>query len=312
MCALRCPVGLERAGVTRNKLLLVGATGSLGQSIDGHLQDIWSISRISRNIDTSHGIPVDCSNEARLSAVLDELQPDAIVNTAALTDVDACELNPEIAERHNVTICQHLADWARRYGTDTRIVHISSDQVYSGRGPHTEGDASPINVYGRTKLEGERAVLKHENTVVLRTNFFGIGPAWKSGFVDWILTSLKQKRNITLFDDILFNPLFAPTLVDIISQILQADVTGVFNAGAKDGLSKAAFARQLANLFGLSADNARNGSSAGATRPAARPQDMRMNVGRIERDLGISCPRIEDELTALLRNARKLGEEFIS
>ena len=239
--------------------------------------------------------------------ILDAHTPDVIVNLAALTDVDACELDEAAARRLNVTLCKNLSDWVLTRAARVRIIHVSTDQVYSGNGPHTEESPQPVNAYARTKLAGEYEILRAPNSVVLRTNFFIAGPGVAGGLAAWLLNSFANGAEIRLFEDILFNPLYAPDLSDIVARFMQNNAAGVFNVGAADSVSKAGFARLLADRFGLSLANTRSAVSTDGNLSTPRPKDMRMDTARISKLLGKAMPTVADGVESMLRDTVALN-----
>ncbi|NKB55243.1 MAG: sugar nucleotide-binding protein [Alphaproteobacteria bacterium] len=288
-------------------VLLVGATGSLGRVLGPIIGADWSMVAVSRTSAHTSGVEADMADPDLARRVLDAHAPDIIVNLAALTDVDDCESDESFARHLNVTLCKNLADWALKRSAATRIVHISTDQVYSGPGPHMEEHPQPINVYARTKLAGECEVLRAPSSVVLRTNFFNAGPGVTRGLAAWLLNSLADGTKIRLFEDILFNPLYAPDLARIVTRFMQNDATGVFNVGATDGLSKAEFARLLADRFGLSLANAVPAISTDENLSAPRPKDMRMDTARLTKLIGKTMPTVGDGVDALRRDTVALN-----
>ena len=95
------------------------------------------------------------------------------------------------------------------------LIHISTDQVYSGNGPHLEINPNPVNVYGMTKLKGE-SIFDAMPSTVIRTNFFGKSLISKrKSFTDWLFNSVKAKESITVFNDVFFNPLSIRSLCSI-------------------------------------------------------------------------------------------------
>jgi dTDP-4-dehydrorhamnose reductase len=182
-----------------------------------------------------------------------------------------------------------------------RLIFVSTDQVYPDiAGPHAEDAVAPVNVYGQSKLAGEQAVLRHPGALVLRTNFFG--PSRREGrasLSDFVIRSLTARQNATFFSDILFSPLHMATLAALAAEMAERGMTGVFNAGCRDGASKADFAFAVARHKGLQTETSRIGSSSVMPDRAKRPKDMRMAVGRIEQALGRPMPTLDQEVAKL-------------
>jgi len=286
-------------------LLLTGASGTLGTVLAPRLAGHFTVHAIGhgRLPPWPGGCVVDLTSAAAVQALVERVRPQVVVHAAALADVDACERDPDAARRLNVDMPRHLAEAVGRTVPDCLFVHISTDQVYDGQGLHHEDRPAPCNVYARTKLDGEDGVRHLRRHLVLRTNFFLSGGG--RGFADWLIRSMEEGAAITLFEDVLFNPLYAGDLADIVVELIASGATGTFNVGADGpGMSKADFARQLAERLGLSLVNARVGRLAQVALAARRPLDMRMDVRRLSAVLGHPPPTVEDGLDRLVRERR--------
>lgn len=170
---------------------------------------------------------LDIRDRDRVLAALEELRPDVVLNTAAITDADLCELKPDLALTTNATAVGHLAEACRHTGA--LLCHISSDYVFDGRKrqPYHEGDdADPLSVYGRSKLDGERIV--GAEGLVIRT-------AWLSSTTgqNIVRTVLDQardpKRVLRFVDDQRGSPTFADDLAEKIVHLVGERWTGVFH-----------------------------------------------------------------------------------
>ena len=144
---------------------------------------------------------------------------------------------------------------ARFCSDKTKMVYISTDQVYGKADDHSEkiGNLQPVNQYGKTKLQGEQKVqeLCYDH-IIVRTNIFGwnVKPGRISS-AEWIYHSLKNKDEITLFSDYTFSPISTVCLGDMILQLVEIDFSGIINVGSTTPCSKYEFGLQLADEFGL-------------------------------------------------------------
>jgi dTDP-4-dehydrorhamnose reductase len=274
------------------RYLVLGGTGLLGPYLKSALADKGEVLVAGQK---SGDIRLNATDPKALAQCVKEVRPDIIFNCIALTDVDACERDPNLAERINAAPDSFLSDIL---SPSTRLIQVSTDQVYPDTvGPHSEGQVAPINVYGRSKLKGEVAALRHRNTLVLRVNFFGSSRTQnRKSLSDWVIGSSRDGREITLFNDTLFSPLTLSTLTRLMSAFSDSDLVGSFNLGCRDGSTKAQFARQLLTTMGLSSANAHEGPSPSMAERAPRPKDMRMDVGKIEAVTGITLPTLAEEI----------------
>ncbi len=276
--------------------LITGATGLLAPYVIGAVGALGDIIITTARAAADRSCDLSAPSETR--ALLRATAPDVVVHTAGMTDVDRCEREPAAAFAANRDTAANLAVALPPSG---RLVVISTDQVYPDTaGPHREEATGPVNVYGQSKLAGEQAALAHPRALVLRTNFFG--PSRTEGrqsLSDFVVSSLRQSKPVTFFDDVLFSPFHMATLADLVVTVADDNLAGVFNAGCRDGKSKADFAIAIARHLGLPIGSATVGSSQSQPARAPRPSDLRLDVARLEQALGRPMPTLEDEVAKL-------------
>lgn len=281
------------ADACRARVLVLGAYGYLGAVLSVVMaQAGFEVFRQGRAIDAQ--VRLDPTDKRALAAGIEEIKPACLINLVAATNVDECEADPHLAEQVNVGVVRNIAEAVADSGT--RFIQISTDQVYNGPGPHAECDVDPINVYARSKLDGEREA-EAVGALILRVNI--VGPAARPdrvSFSDWLVRQLRLERPITLFPDVLFSPLEILDLAQLITQCMNSKLSGVFNLGSRDGTSKAEFGHDLAALLKLDAGNITPGSVRDAGLKAPRPTDMRMDCSRFENATGIQLPTIAETI----------------
>lgn len=277
------------------RVLILGSRGMLGSCLSCALENSgYTVIRQSR----SSGLDVKLnllSSDDWLKCLY-EIQPDVIVNLAAAVNVDRCEAEPMWAFEGNMKPLIAFRKATVASGVRPHVVHISTDQVYNGTGPHSEDEACPSNVYALTKL-GAELLLQHYPATVLRSNFFGLSLApQRESFSDWIVRSLRSQSPILLFDDVLFSPVHMSTLCEAIRRAIAVQPLGIFNFGSSDGISKAAFGLELASRLGLITSSARIGSVNDLSLKAKRPLDMRMKMHCFEDAFKMKAPSITSEI----------------
>ena len=279
------------------RVLVTGASGMLGCTLASFLEKRGhSIIRHGRNDMTDVNCDlIHCSDTA---SMLKNVAPDCVVNLAAATNVDGCEQNPQNAYLLNIRAVENLVAGLAII-KDAFLIQISTDQVYDMFGDSDENNVRLSNVYSMSKYAGELAALRMSATV-LRTNFFGnsLHPGRKS-FSDWILENLRDGKEFTAFTDVTFSPLLMDTLSAAIDMVLRQPVSGIFNLGSNQGMSKADFAKALAQTFDLSVTSMWQGSSTDGDLLAYRPKNMCMNSSKFERTFDIKLPRLIDEIKRL-------------
>jgi dTDP-4-dehydrorhamnose reductase len=273
------------------RVLVTGASGLLGANLvlewlEDH--EVIGVSHSSRLVHPRlEARQLDLAEPGTASRLFREVRPRVVVHCAAATDVEACERDPAQAHRLNVEMAQAVARAAAEVGA--RLLHISTDGVFDGEGgPYTEDDeASPVNVYGRSKLAGETAVREaYPGALVIRTTFFGWNGKRKLNLAEWFLDRIRSGREAPGYTDITWSPLVVQDLADLLDLLSRADVAGVLHLPGQDCLSKYEFGRRLARTFGLPVDRVVPSQAAFHTpRPRRTCLDGTKARGLLRRDL---------------------------
>lgn len=277
-------------------VLVIGATGLLGSTLaptlvaSGH-------SVVTHGFSSASQEKADLSDFDQACALIARVKPDCVINLAALTNVDLCEREPQKAYLINVAIVINVARAIREQAPHCHLVQISTDQVYDGEGPHAEAKVTVTNTYAFSKIAAELAAASVPSTI-LRTTFFGRSRcAGRTSFSDWIVQALRNGSPINVFDDILFSPLDINTLSAMIERVVSIRPVGLFNLGAREGMSKAAFAFALANVLDMPTSQiTRTLSTASPALVAYRPKDMRMDSSLFEHTMGLQLPTLIDQI----------------
>ena len=277
------------------RVLVTGATGRLGPYLGRAASRLGQVVAVSRG---NESMGCDLTRPHVVQRMLRDVAPAIVIHAAGWTDVDGCEANPVLA---HLTNCSSISNIVASLTPSVRLVFISTDQVYpNDRGPHVEGTEAPVNVYGKTKLAGELAALSHPRTLVLRVNFFGpSGAADRPSISDFVTDKLSNREPVTFFEDVKFSPLHMTTLADLVLDAIDEELTGVFNVGSRDGMSKRDFAFAVARHLNLPTDTAQTGRSTDYPARARRPLDLRMDVTKFETHLGKAMPTLREEIRKL-------------
>jgi dTDP-4-dehydrorhamnose reductase len=280
----------------KSKIILLGADGLLGSSLKLFLLNKnYEIITVGRSISSDHIL--DLLNTNALTNLINQTLPTCIINLVALTNVDNCEVDVSTAMRSNGLVPGSISDAINKsQNPEIHFIHISTDQVYIGDGGHQEDRVCPVNVYGLSKLTGE-LMIKNSKSTILRTNFFGKSICKsRTSFSDWAYKSIYQLEPITLFKNILFNPLHISTICKYIDLIMERKVFGVFNLGSKNGISKAEFVLAFISGLGYKLNNVSIVDYSVNCSIAKRPLNMTTNVSKFESALQIELPNIYSEI----------------
>ncbi len=293
------------------RIWITGVTGLLGLHLAWEaLQRGWDVVGTARQRALPHApFPVlqgDLTDPAFRRRAWAWARPDAVVHTAALAQVDACEQHPELAHRVNAALPASLAREAAREGLP--FVHISTDAVFDGqKGDYTEEDPPhPVNVYGYTKVQGEQGVMEaHPQALVLRVNFFGWSLSGRRSLAEWFLNQLEAGRqDIPGFADVWFCPLLVNHLARLILLALERNLSGLYHAVASRCLSKFAFGQALARAFGYDPQRIRPVSVEEAGLAARRGHRLTLRTDKLAQALGCPLPTPEEGLRAFAHQAQ--------
>lgn len=293
-------------------LLISGASGFLGanallEAIDAGREVAGVFHETSVACEYARTMSVDLAAPGAAGDMLDAIRPDWVLNCAALADVDQCERDPDLARRINTDLPRALAAACSEAGV--RLLHISTDSVFDGRrGNYEETDLpAPVNMYSRTKLEGERAVSEElPDALIVRTNFFGVSPGERTGLADWIIRQLAARHRIAGFTDVVFTPLLANELVRTMFGMMDSGMSGLYHLGGSSRLSKHDFALLLARSLELDDKLVKPAKLADAELGAPRPRNTSLCSSLVEAALGKPMPPVESSI-ALLGKLRHSG-----
>ena len=272
----------------KHKLLITGGYGFLGTYLYHHFYKKYYVIRLGHKSGETF---CDLTKKTEIQNLIKKNIPSIIIHTAAETNVDFAEKQPEIAIKKNITATKNLIESLPQ---SSKIVYISTDQVYSeDTAPHMEEFSNPLNVYGKTKLEGEKIAMKLNKCLILRTNFFGKNKNInKFSLSDFIINKLERKQDLFLFKDVFFNPLHVSTLTESIDCLIENDINGIFNLGSKDTISKYDFGMKIAEMFNFPKNNIYKIESKFIKKRAPRNQNLYTDVAKIEKVLNRNIDEI--------------------
>ncbi|MBL7996193.1 dTDP-4-dehydrorhamnose reductase [bacterium] len=223
--------------------MLIGANGQLGQDLIRVLSHDFDITKT--DIDQC-----DITSLAQVTELFESNRHDLVINTAAWTDVPGCETNDRKAFEVNALGAKYVAQNCER--ASCKLIHISTDYVFDGQKnkPYIESDLpAPLNVYGVSKLTGERyvAAYSRKHFIVRTSGLYGIHPAVgkKSNFVETMLNLAKEKDTIKVVDDEVLTPTFTVHLAQQIKKLIPTDYYGLYHATSGGACSWYEFTKKI-------------------------------------------------------------------
>ena len=288
-----------------NKVLILGAYGYLGDFLSNFLKSQnLIVFRQGRGNNSEYVCNPNIKSD--LNNLIRKLRPNYIINLIADTSVERCEKNFVKAFEINCLIIENIIFSIKN--KDIFLIHISTDQVYSGLGPHSENEPKPINSYAITKYFSEKIALS-KKALILRTNFVGKSNSEKKSFTDWIISSYLKKEEINLFKDVFFSPVHISYLAKIIKIAMDKKYKGIFNLGSKTGISKYEFIKKLTKNLNINNPNVKVISVDEFNFKAKRPKDMTLNSSKFEEKFHINVPTIDETLELVVKDYKKFKSD---
>jgi len=232
-----------------------------------------------------------------------EIRPVAVINTAALTNVDYCETHKNEADQVNVEGVKNLSDAAA--DSNARLVHISTDSVFDGlHGNYSETDVPhPINHYSVTKLESEKAVARIKSHAIARPSvIYGWRASIQSSsesakamnFAMYVLDKLRRGEKVRAVTDQYSSPTYADNLANALLLLATLTQNGVFHTAGRSCISRFGFASLLCKAFEYPTELIEPIASSEFVQQAARPRNCCLQVAKAEKALGIQFMTIEE------------------
>lgn len=287
------------------RILITGASGMLGATLADKWQgkfDVYGTDKDNfQNNPARNFVPFDLLDQS-YDELLERAEPDVIVHCAAITNVDYCEEHPD----ETMAVSCESVDRFLKFAPYARLIFISSDAVFpDGIHMATEKDETGAeNVYGRSKELGERFILKAGGShCAIRTTIVGknINPS-KQGFVEWIVNSVKDGKEIALFDDVLFTPITIWHLAEELECVIESDVSRSIHIAGRDAISKYDFGRILCEKLGLNVGLIRIDSIDNFNFRAKRSKDQTLDSSYYESISHRNLPNSQDTFDLLVKH----------
>jgi dTDP-4-dehydrorhamnose reductase len=278
------------------KILITGANGLLGYKLMQLLsrqRDVQTIATARRMIsDLPSGVSfheLDITDLIQIEKVIGELKPDVIIHTAAMTQVDQCEMEHDLCWKANVTGVENLIDACSK--NQTHLVHVSTDFIFDGsHGPLDEtAIPKPVNFYGESKFAAEQA-LQHSTIgwAILRTVLvYGVTPDMsRSNIVLWVKKNLEEGKTINVVNDQWRTPTLAEDLAMGCLLAASKKAVGIYNISGEEMMTPYDIAIQTADFFKLNKSLIKATDSSTFKQPAMRPLKTGFIVTKAKRELG--------------------------
>ncbi len=290
------------------RILLTGGSGLLGSHLIAR-RPPWA-----DLVATYHTRPIrpagaeaaylDLADPSGPEKIIRSAEPDAIVHAAAIADPDTCERDPDGARRVNASGTLALAKAARERGV--RFIYISTDLVFDGTAaPYGEGALpNPLQAYGRTKLEAERAVRAHlpDHLIVRPSLLYGEPLGGNDNPITWMMKKVAKGEPIVCFEDQVRSPTWAGDAAGAIYKAIGCALRGCLHLGGPEGLNRFEFAKIAAGAFGWPDEVLLKSRSTSFPQAAVRPRDCHFRIDRMRRELGYEPERAQNIMPSIVRS----------
>ncbi len=291
------------------RIAVVGASGLLGQYVarEARRRDYDVLGTFLNNEPDKVDYrtePLDIRDNVATREVLEQFSPDAVVLTAAMTNVDECEERPNEAWSVNVEGTLNVASISKALGA--RLLYVSTDYVFRGDkgSPYSERNSpDPVNTYAKTKYQGAQIVLdaSARNLVCRVAVLFGWNRVSEStSFVTWVIDSLRRGEEVRLFDDQYVTPTYVPYCAAVLLDLIESGASRVFHTSGSSCLSRYEMGRQIAEEFSLDSSLIKRSSMEQADWIASRPRFSCLDIAKLEGELNISVPSFRESLRDMI------------
>lgn len=292
------------------KVLVTGSNGLLGQKLVKLLIDkkveVIATARGANRIDyLDHDFEyaeMDITNSKQVSSVIGMYQPDVVINTAAMTNVDQCESEKEGCQALNVEAVKHLVLACEQ--SNAFLIHLSTDFIFDGEnGPyHEEDEANPISYYGQSKLDAEQIVMASQcRWAIVRTVLvFGICPGMsRSNIILWVKENLENGKPLNIVDDQWRTPTLAEDLAMGCYLVAKKEAQGIFNISGEQLLTPHDMAMKTVAYFGLDGSLITKVDASTFSQPAKRPPKTGFILDKAKNELGYQPHSFEEGIQIL-------------
>jgi len=291
------------------KFLITGSAGLVGsQVVKDLIQQNHTVFSCYHDTKPLHGTPIllDLTEQSKIIQTLQETKPDRIIHLAAMTNVDLCETEKELATLINTKATEIFARQAAKQ--NTYFLYVSTDYVFDGiNGMKKEDDLpNPLGFYGKSKLEGELTLNKLASSwCIARTSTpFGIHSKKKS-FPLWVKENLEAKKEIPVLIDQFTSPTYVPNLSKMLIEIATRQISGIIHLAGNTRISRYEFAEIIADKLHLDKKFLIPKNADEMNWKAKRPKDSSLDVSLANEILNEKPQEIEQSLELFLSELEK-------
>lgn len=279
------------------KILITGSNGLLGQKLVHYFQkhniEFLATAKTENKLsfcEEKNFTVLDVENRVQMSEVIHTFNPTHIINTAAMTNVDACEDQGTKCFNVNAKGVANILEEIE--GTNIHLIQISTDFIFDGKKKlYTEEDTpNPLSNYGKSKWSGEEVIFEsgHYNFTILRTSIvYGIGERLNKGNIfSWAMNELRAGKDLNIVNDQFRTPTFVDDLVQACVKVIELNEFGVYNIAGGELMSMHDYIVLVANYLGVDSNKVKATSSEKLNQKAQRPLSSGLDIDKANSELG--------------------------
>jgi dTDP-4-dehydrorhamnose reductase len=304
-------------------ILVTGSNGMLGQKIIYALRNRNDLRCISTSKGPNRMLakdgyiyePFDITNRGETTSLFAKYKPDVVINTAAMTNVDACEMKKEECRKLNVDAIAYMIEECKKHST--HFIQISTDFVFDGEnGPYKEEDKpNPQSFYAQSKYDSEQLVVNSGlKWTIIRTIiiYAVIDDVSRSNLVLWTKNSLEKKQNINVINDQFRSPTLAEDLADACITAALLGATGLYHVSGAETKSILDWTYIVADYFHLDKSYINPVTTAELNQPAKRPLRTGFIIDKAKRDLNYRPHSFIEGLAIMKKQLEEARTKIIS
>lgn len=276
------------------KILVTGANGFTGVhlclSLINKGFEVFALGRGERKLpimDRLTYYSVELTSVRSLLKIFEQVSPDVVIHTAAMSKPDVCDLNRKECLLNNVEVTYYLLEASRYF--PVHFIYLSTDFIFGENGPHREDDTpAPLNFYGESKLQAEQLILQTELATTIVRPVFIYGPVMhqiRPSFIQWVQQKLSNGEKIKVVTDQLRTPTYVADLCDAITTILTFKKSGIYHVAGKDILSPYDMAVTVAKVLDLNTELIEPVTSETFPEPVRRAKRSGLYIDKAIREL---------------------------
>lgn len=286
------------------KVLIIGASGFLGNKLREVFSKEFQVYGTYYSNPIKDLIQLDIRDEVKVNGLIEEINPDIILLTAAITNVDLCEKDRDLAEAVNHKGVETIV----KYSKNRKLIYYSTDSVFDGeKGDYKEEDIpSPLNHYSKTKLLGEETVKTIKNHLILRTCMLYSDQAESPKFINWLIRSLREDKKVNVAVDLAATPTLIDDLAQATLALVKSDKEGIYHASGATALSCYEMAMKIVDVFKYDKSLIFQCKNEDLKREARRPKNSSLNISKLEKE-GILMSGFEQGMRKIKESLKKSG-----